>query len=126
VRGFGSVVKPLTADPRPAGIASSIPPNTNFNYLIGDMESFFPGKRLLCISAIHCMRTLKNLVCHVWSALQYLALIGTYNPYAPTPNGNVRVRRYRSAPPPQGTWLSGKTLHCRPTDGKFDPPSHTN
>jgi len=35
--------------------------------------------------------TLKNLVCHLWWALQYLALYGplieTNNMYAPTPNG---------------------------------------
>jgi len=53
------------------------------------MYWFFPGKMLQCISALHTLGTLKNMVCHVWWALQYLALWATNRNYlyAPTPNG---------------------------------------
>jgi len=71
-RGFGLVVKHSTADP---GIASSIPLTpteiTKRRYVL-----FFPMENA---SVYQCftLSTLKNLVCHVWWALQYLALWAT-------------------------------------------------
>ena len=44
------------------------PLSLQLKLLNGDMYWLFPGKMLPCI---------KNLVCHVWWALQYLALWAT-------------------------------------------------
>ena len=40
--------------------------------------------------------TLKNLVCHVWWALQYLALLETNNLYALTPNWQSKTTNQES------------------------------
>ena len=78
------MVKQSTADP---GIASSIPPPTKITkrrYVL-----VLPRKNAPVYQCF-TLGTLKNLVCHVWWALQYLALwslIETYYLYAPTPNG---------------------------------------
>ena len=71
-RGFGSVVKQSTADP---GIASSIPLTptkiTKRRNVLVIPEKNAP------VYQCFTMGTLKNLVCHVWWALEYLALWAT-------------------------------------------------
>ena len=70
VRGVGSVVKHLTAD---TGIASSIPSH-QLKLLEGDMYLLLPDKNAY-VYQCYILGTIKNLVCHVWWALKYLALI---------------------------------------------------
>ena len=71
-RGFGLVVKHSTADP---GIASSIPLTptkiTKRRYVLVRPSKNAPVYQCFTLG------TLKNLVCHVWWALQYLALWAT-------------------------------------------------
>ena len=84
-RGFGSVVKHSTDDP---GIASSIPLSptkiTKRRYIL-----VLPRKNAPVYQCF-TLGTLKNLVCHMWLALQYHASWVTNKTnylYAPTPNG---------------------------------------
>jgi len=71
-RGFGSMVKHSTAD---TGIASSTP-LTSTKLTKRRYVPVLPRKNA---SVYQCftLGTIKNLVCHMWWALQYLALCAT-------------------------------------------------
>ena len=68
-RGFGSMVKHLTAD---TGIASSTP-LTSTKLTKRTYVQVLPRQNAPVYQCF-TLGTVKNLVCHVWWALQYLAL----------------------------------------------------
>jgi len=69
-RGFGSVVN--TRLPTQGLRVRS--PSLQLKLLIGDMYRFFPRQNA---PVYQCFTLLNNLVCHVWWALQYIALWAT-------------------------------------------------
>jgi len=71
---IGSVVKHWTAGP---GIENSIPPHSNFKITRSWYVLVLPRKNAPAYQC-YSLGLLKNLVCHVWWALQYLALLA-YN-----------------------------------------------
>ena len=94
---LGSVVKHLTADP---GEWEFDPPSHTLKLpkkgeCMGSFQENAP------VYQCYTLDTLKNLVCHVWWALQYLALhvwaTNRNNLYAPRPNGNVQTYRRQEA-----------------------------
>ena len=98
------MVKHSTADP---GIASSTPLTITKitkrrNVLV------LPWKNAPVYQCF-TLGTLKNLVCHMWWALQYLALLKTNYLYAPTPNGHDECVAKQNTPSPLVT--SPKNVH---------------